>query len=316
MTETHILHEFSFPLDVSDVQYIKLGKNNCWADNAISEGKLVFGDPHVSHDLALKHDWNGVAEMYRTPGKTKGAVTRATRELKDFYTKDERCLWVTFVGDRLYWAFAESSVHFDAGQDPPRYRKTIGGWRDYDAKGNILVKYATSTAITMTAATHNTICAPDGADHLLRRINAQPNADSLEAERLENELAVVVARLVASLSDDEFEILAARVAEAAGWRIESAIGGRQADIDFTARIPALNLMGYFQVKTKADNAQVAAFVAKFAKSDPLPRLIFITHSRDRLQLPAIPNFEFWAGKALARRAIGAGLLPWIKSRAT
>lgn len=311
--ETHKIH-IDFPLCPREIRHIKLGAGNCWAEHAIARNEIVFGDAHIPHDLAEACDWDAVWKLYRENDASDGVATSHTRELKDFYTLGSDCLWITFLGNRLYWGFADPEVRFAAQAEPPRARTIIGGWRSTDASNAPLDTFSMSSAITCTRGAQATITRPSGAQHCLNRINAIANPDVERAKQQELELAQTTLRLIRSLDQNDLEILAARIAEADGWRIESSVGGSQAIVDIVAHQPAINIAGYFQVKARATRSVVDAFVRALPHEPSSSRLIFVTLDVVKIDQPC-SNLEIWAGSDLALRALRAGLLPWIIRRA-
>ncbi|RYY95460.1 MAG: hypothetical protein EON61_22500 [Alphaproteobacteria bacterium] len=235
-------------------------------------------------------------------------------ELKDFYTLGSECLWVTFHRGRLYWAIATPEISFDKNAEPPRRRRTSGGWISTDVSGKPLDHFTLSSAITQTRMARGTICQPQAWRKYISLIRSEPNP-LIDRARIEQaQLTSTLAQLIETLDQHDFEVLAQRVAESLGWRIETGIGGVQPDIDFAATLPALGLKGYFQVKTRSTQTQLEAFVASMpAASDA--RIVFVTHKRGHLQAGANPNLEIWAGEDLAQKAINAGLMAWMLERA-
>lgn len=310
---THKIHP-DFPLQPREIRHIKLGAGNCWAETAIARNEIVFGDAHIPHDLAAAGHWDEVRRHYRRRDANDGAAANHTRELKDFYTLGSDCLWVTFVGPRLYWGFAEPEVRFDPSGEPPRVRKIVGKWRHEDAEGQELNTFRLSSAITCTRGSQATISTPSGAKLCLAKINAEVSKDVATAKAQELELAATALRMIRTLDQSDLEILVARMAEADGWRIESAVGGSQPIVDFIARQPAADLEGYFQVKARASRKEVEAFISSARRDPKMARLIFATHDDLSFDRQAHPELEIWAGIDLALRALRVGLLPWIMRR--
>lgn len=314
MSETYRMHTTPQIGPDTIVRRLKLGKGNKWAAAAIEAGELVFGDPCISHEAAMAKNWDAIWNAYRATTTKDGVATNWTRELVDFYTLGEECLWVTFYGGLLYWAFAAPGVSFNAALDPPRRRKTVDGWHCTDLKGEKINSFALSSAITQTATAQTTICEPSGWKLYLALIRGEANPLVAIARQQEAALAETATGLIETLHQTDLEILAQRIAEAMGWRIQSAIGGKQAGVDFIARLPALDLAGYFQVKATASQAGLDDFLEAVSGVADKARCIFVTHNLGRLKVKDRTKVEIWAGQDLALKALRAGLLPWIIER--
>jgi hypothetical protein len=48
-------------------------------------------------------------QSFLASGKTRGTATRFTNETRRFFDDDGKILWITFVGERLYWGLLTSS---------------------------------------------------------------------------------------------------------------------------------------------------------------------------------------------------------------
>lgn len=95
-----------------DIRSIKLGRKNTWAHLAWHTQTLRLGFREIPHDLALQRRWDEIEGGLRNNNKfkTKGALTQAMNQVREFYELSERTLWLTFVGDELWWCFADTQV--------------------------------------------------------------------------------------------------------------------------------------------------------------------------------------------------------------
>ena len=102
------------------------------AASCLEESRIVLSHKEIPHELANVGDWDAVRTILESDGsRSKAIVTSIIRELQEFYTLGSDCLWVTFGGGKLWWAFAEPDVMpviGDADRNGARYRRVIGHW--------------------------------------------------------------------------------------------------------------------------------------------------------------------------------------------
>ena len=168
--------------------------------------------------------WDKLAASFAAEGRDKSTATRFTNELRLFFEDDGSTLWVTFVGERLYWAFA--------GSDPPEqssdldgvFRTVRGGWRWTDVNGESLTKDRLSGALTKLAAYRGTSCGVDQADYVIRRINGQKIPEVERALAASAEMTESVLGLMRLLEPRDFELLVDLVFTSSGWRRVGVVG--------------------------------------------------------------------------------------------
>ena len=309
MTETHKQHD----LKPAQVRYIKLGAGNAWADEAIANGTLLFGDRDLAFEAASEGNWDEVRTHWQKKGANAGTVTASTRELREFCELGQDCLWITFHKGRLWWAFAKPGVFRPDGDDLQIgfARKVVNGWSSANIHGAPLYEADLSTSLTKTRAYRRTVCSVPAEAYLLRRINGVVDPSIADLENIEAQLADIVSRLITELNDTDFEILISLIAERLGWVRRSALGGPQADIDFAADIPALGVRGYFQVKSAANKAVFDQFLKTIPDPGPTRRAIFACHTYSGVS-PAGEGIELWDGPTIAGKTVALGLSGWVK----
>jgi hypothetical protein len=86
----------------TDIRYIKLGDKDRWANVCFSQGEIHFGHDSIPHEVCLAGDWDKVFDLYVKAGRTVGKARDFTREIKDFYTLDSDCMWITFSRGYLW----------------------------------------------------------------------------------------------------------------------------------------------------------------------------------------------------------------------
>lgn len=302
------------PLDPQEVRYIKLGSGASWATEAIEKGILPFGYRAIPHNLCVARQWDKIRPML---GESKGTATHSIQELKAFYELGADSLWITFANQRLYWCFAEPKVHWlGEASEPPRYRMTIGGWKNTDVSGKPILVDGLSTKLTQVGNYRRTICAVSARDYLLRRLNCIENPHTLDLREGQSKLLEAAASMIGELHWADFEVLTDLIFSRLGWQRLGLLGGLQADIDLSLRQPASGEKAFVQVKSKASQRVFDDSLATFKKSG-FDRMFFVCHSAEgELKPPPLPNVHLWTGRSLAATAHAAGLIDWLveKSR--
>jgi len=302
----------------SAVRYIKLGKGGAWGRAALAEAIVPCGFREVAHEPCRTGDWAEVGRQLAASGRTPSGVSQGVRELSDFYHLDDRCLWVTFADGHLWWTFAEADVHAAAapGPDQPvRYRRCIGGWQRTSLTGEALSVRSLSSALTRVAGYRMTICAVEREDYLLRRIRGEEEPLLAEARHLRRALVDVAGRLIAALDWRDFEIMTELIFTRAGWQRQSALGVGEVDSDLLLDQPTTGETAWVQVKSRASQAVLDDYVARFRADGTAHRFYFVCHSPSRaLTLPPEPNLHLWSEGELAQRALASGLLDWLIER--
>src|ERR1700686_2136689 len=111
--------------------YIKLGRENRWAQLAFDSGTVRFGFGDVSHQQALAaaeaKDFRTIKEFYNKSGVTPGTATRYSNEIREFYTAAADVHWITFANRRMWWYFANALASACARlrADVDRYSFTV-----------------------------------------------------------------------------------------------------------------------------------------------------------------------------------------------
>jgi len=302
----------------SAVRYIKLGKGGAWARDAIAEGIVPFGFREIAHDPCRDGDWPEAARQLAAAGRSPSGVSQGLRELRDFYQLDEQALWVTFADGHLWWTFAEAEVIdvTDPVPDgPSRYRQCIGGWRRTSLTGEALAIRSLSSALTRVAGYRMTICAVEREGYLLRRIRGEEEPLLVEARQARQALVDIATRMIAALDWRDFEIMTDLIFTRAGWQRHSALGLGEVDSDLLLDQPTTGETAWVQIKSRASQAVLDDYVARFRADGTAARFYFVCHSPDgALALPAERNFHLWSGGELAERALASGLLDWLIER--
>jgi hypothetical protein len=103
------------------IRYIKLGRNGSWERASLDNGELHFGFQDAPHELSLTGNFDGIRQHLIEKGRDPRSATRDAREICEFYSLDEECLWITFAREHMWWAFATPAV---LRWESPPFRKT------------------------------------------------------------------------------------------------------------------------------------------------------------------------------------------------
>lgn len=304
------------PLAPAEVRYIKLGRGGMWEDLSLSRGEIHFGWHSVPHELALTLDKASIRASRLAAGRKPGNASQDTREILNFHRMGADCLWVTFAQGYLWWAYAESKVHWLGGepeQHGARMRKTIGGWRNTDINGKVLHQNLLSSKITKTATYRRTVCEMAEKDYLLRRLNGieEPIVERANAARAE--LVTTTAEGVSVLHWRDFETLVDLMFSRTGWVRTSALGGTQKSVDLILEQPTTGERAMVQVKSAANQATLNEYIDLFEEAGTFDRLFFISHERTKKISPPDDDkrINVWTGEALASKVVQLGLHDWV-----
>jgi hypothetical protein len=306
------------PINPKEVRYIKLGRGGIWVEPSFERNELHFGYRTVSHELCQRGDWDAVVRSFTEDGRSLGKAKDSTREIRDFYTLGPDCLWITFAGRHLHWAFAEREVIWlglaEDGQGA-RMRKTVDGWHKVNINGDPLRFDSLSTRLTQVAAYRQTVCSVRESDYLLRRINGVEEPVVARAREARSAIAVVANEMIAGLHWADFETLVDLIFARAGWQRVSRVGGTQADTDLVLEQPTTGEIAFVQVKSKAGQGVLDDYIGRFRRNERYDRMFFVCHSpKGTLWVEDTAGIHIWVGDALADAAVKAGLFDWLTER--
>jgi hypothetical protein len=166
----------------ADVRYIKLGEGGSWERECLDQSIIRFGFGSANKDrfpLCRAGKWDELTKSFIKERKTKGTATRFTNETRLFFEDDGSTLWITFVGERLWWGRLTSAPPERHADERGVWRSVAGGWKSTDLKHEELTKERLSGALTKLAAYRGTTCRVDVRDYVVRRING------LKSEKVE-----------------------------------------------------------------------------------------------------------------------------------
>lgn len=230
--------------------------------------------------------------------------------MKIFFEDDGSILWITFVGERLYWGFADAesppiaSSDFDGAIRPIR-----GGWRCADIQGEPLTKDRLSGALTKLAAYRGTSCdLKDVREYVVRRINGEKIPQVERAIAAADVVKSSALELMRLLEPRDFETLVDLVFTASGWRRLGAVGGTEKTRDLDLILPSTDERAFVQVKSRTTSDELANYVAKI-QDGPYDRMFYVYHSGEANTHD--DRVTVIGPKRLSEMVVDAGLVSWL-----
>lgn len=306
------------PISASAALFIKLGEGGRWAAECFREGTLRFGYREIQHQVCANQDWAEVQRETLKFAKDRGAATRHTKQIRQFYETPATTLWITFHSDRLWWCF--SAVNVELRQDNEKERKVIGCWHDTDINGVHLVKGRLSGKLLTVQGFQGTICSVSDLDYLLHKINATVQPHVVAAQTAFENLVAALIPIVKKLHWKDFETLIDLIFRQSGWQRVGVAGGTEKDIDLDLISPVTQERIAVQVKSTANGDTYRAYRDKYADMRGFSRFYFATHSPaiDLVKEAAAADdssFLFWGPEEITQLAVRNGLTGWLIDKA-
>ena len=87
----------------SSVRYIKLSLANAWAEECLRDGIIRFGFTANEERFALcqSRNWEELRHSFEREGSS--GITKYINETRCLFEDTGNTLWITFVGELLYW---------------------------------------------------------------------------------------------------------------------------------------------------------------------------------------------------------------------
>jgi hypothetical protein len=296
------------------VRYIKLGEGGAWENDCIDRSLLRFGYESGHPDtLTWAHEgrWEDLKASWREE-RSAGTATRFTNETRLFFEAGPNDLWITFVGERLYWGFLESDTPQPAGNDHSTVRRVRDGWRCSDRDGKELLKSNLPGSITNLAAYRGASCSVKAEAHVVRRINAELSSEVKLAESTRSALIESLVPLIRRLGPKDFEVLVELIFGASGWRRIAATGGTRKLLDLDLELPSTGERAFVQVKAQTNQVEFDSYADK--RGDGVfSRMFYAFHSGTVTNDD--PAITLIGAVKLARMTLDAGLTDWVIRKA-
>ncbi len=294
------------------VRYIKLGEGGGWETECIRKGIIRFGFDSASAErfpLCRAGKWDQLTQSFLAAGRTKGTATRSTNETRLFFEDDGTTLWITFVGERLYWGMLTPTPPERHSDGVGVWRTVAGRWRWHDVNGEQLTKERLSGALTKLGAYRGTSCDVDVADYVIRRINGGKTPEVERAVTAVKNVTQSMQDLMKLLRERDFELLVELVFSHSGWRRLGIVGKTQKTLDLDLELPSTGERAFVQVKSDTTSAQLAEYVNRLEEAGPYDRMFYVFHSGeadtddDRVSVIG--------PEQLAKMIVDAGLVNWL-----
>ncbi|MBI4480149.1 MAG: hypothetical protein HY651_09020 [Acidobacteria bacterium] len=263
------------------VRYIKLGEGGKWEKECLKKEIIRFGFGSSNSDrfpLCRAGQWKDLKKSFLVAGKTKGTATRFTNETRRFFEDDGSMLWLTFMGDILYWGRLAPHPPMPHSDGDGVWRTVEGGWCCTDLNGEQLKKERLSGALTKLAAYRGTSCGVEAKKYLIRRINGEKTPEIERAVLALGELKHSALDLMRLLGPQDFETLVDLVFSTSGWRRQGIIGKTQKTLDLDLFLPSTGERAFVQVKSKTTSSQLAEYIGKFEELGSFDRMFYVYHS--------------------------------------
>ncbi|MCY1075795.1 restriction endonuclease [Archangium lansingense] len=295
---------------VSSVRYIKLGKAGGWEAECLKLGIVRYGfNSRASKMIALSKSgkWSELTQAFLAAGLEKGVATRFTNESRHFFEDDGSTLWITFMGQTLYWGFVTREPPFLHEDGNGVWRRLRGGWKCTDIKSERLTKDVLSGALTQLASYRGTSCQVRASEYVIKRLKGIKTPEVEQALAAREAMRRAIVPLLRLLGPKDFELLVELVFGASGYRRVGVVGGVQKTIDLDLELPVTGERAFVQIKSKTSQAELARYVEQI--EDHYDQMFFVFHTgavtTDDARVRVIGPDD------LARLVVDAGLSDWL-----
>lgn len=306
-------------IDFATARYIKLGQGGCWNDVSLDNSEIHFGYGTTSHQIASKGNFEAIREEQLKFRNVAASATSDAREIFEFYTLGEDCIWITFARSHLWWTFAGSEIVWLGGDkngaDLPAHgqrKRKCQPWSKVDVEGAPLTVQSISSALTKLSAYRRTICQlGEAEDYFRRRLNCQPHPVVADAKATQQSLTQAIENLIGLLHQDDFETLVDLIFTRSGWSRISSLGGTQEFIDLAIEQPVTGERAAVQVKSNADPAALRAYVDRFDQAQVFSRLFFVCNGELNDSIINRPDLHIWDRAKISALVQRHGLIDWL-----
>lgn len=308
------------------VRYIKNGPGGRWWPAAKGKGQLHCGWREVPKGTLEAGDLAAAKEIieryFEQHGGAKGVATRDFEALKHLLVHPSQHIWMTFAERRLWWCTVKDGVEAEPDGSPEAsdhghfWLTCERPWSDRALDGRVLDISDIPGTITATAGFRATVCKPNYPEAVLRLIRGEVDPAVATTRAARQAFTETVSTLVGALHDKDFELLVDLILARAGWARIARLGGNGADIDVEVQNQAANEIAFVQVKSRADQATLDDYVARFQdQRERYARMIFAYHRQHGpLTAPEGQPIQLWNGRKLAELVVSLGLSDWLEKR--
>jgi hypothetical protein len=263
----------------------------------------------------MRQDWNKIRGDLLQQGRTKGKATEIANEIRYFYESDEETLWVTFFGNRMWWAFAKGkAIRLEDGS---KTRPVCGRWQSVDIQGCPLTLDRISGKFLQVRRFQGTICSVD-LEYAKNKINGIIPEIVMQAQAALRTLQNRLIPLIQSLTWKDFELFVDLIFTNAGWQRISVLGKTQKTLDLDLRAPVTGEKAMVQVKSASNRNEFLKYLKEFNQAEDFTRLFYVVHSpaKDLISEEKSARTTILTAEDLSRMAICAGLADWLMDKNT
>jgi len=303
-------------INPSKAFFIKLGPRGLWEIDCLQTKQTIrLGFNETDHAACMRGDWEKICHGLLAEGRTKNKATEITNEIRHFYESDKNTLWVTFFGNRMWWAFAELGV--TRLPDGSKTRAIDGTWRSTDILGAPLSLERISGRFLQVSRFAGTICSVD-IKYATNKINGHKPSIVSEAESSLDSLEQRLVPLIQSLTWNDFELLVDLIFSNAGWQRISVLGKSQKTLDLDLKLPVTGERAMVQVKSASNRTEYLQYHKEFTEAQDFSHFFFVVHSPspDLDTVHNLPNSTVLCATKLARMVVSAGLTRWLLEKNT
>ncbi len=304
-------------ISAENVLFIKLGRGGDFEEKCIEEKTLKLGYSEVDHELCKKGDWKKVQKIFLEKKCSLSVATNHMNQIKQFYTADEKTLWITFHANNLWWCFSKPEITICS--DGTKTRPVIGEWYNKDINGKPLSFDRLSGKLLKTQGYRGTICKVEAKDYLINKINGTPSKKLEGAMGSISDLEKTLKDLIGELSWQDFEILIDLIFRNGGWQRSSTLGDQLKTIDLDLMASLTGDKIAVQVKSSSTKKEFEQYIKKFKEFEGYRHFYYFVHQpendlRNYTEIPEIKDdvtvhlvFE----EKISKMVISSGLIDWI-----
>jgi len=306
----------------SQVRYIKLGEGGKWERECLAKRVIRYGfgsETPERFPWCQEGEWAKLTDSFFQEGLRQGVATRFSNETQVFFEDDGATLWITFIGERLWWGQLEPCRGDPRKAAQPHadgdgvWRPVLDGWRSTDFNGDSLTKDRLSGALTKLALFRGTSCNVDVADYVIRRINGEKVPEVERGIAAAEEMKAAVQGMMTLLVPHDFETLVDLVFSTTGWRRQGIVGKTQKALDLDILLPSTGERAFAQIKSRTNQAQLNSYIAEIDDLGPYDRMFFVYHSvRPKGDVHTDDERVTLIGpEKLSEMVLDAGLVNWL-----
>lgn len=313
----------------SKVWFIKLGKRGSGTDEyCINNGFLYIGfssnDP-TFFEVARRRDWGRYAELLRKYEESRpisdraqiSNATKAANQVKAVFEADESTLWITFYGGYLWHGSIRNGA--SPSQDE-RHRgclfPLVSGWKNCDAKGNLLKIENLAGSLTKVQGYRSTCCQLKSprVEYLERRLNGNFPKYINEIDVARSMMVKAVGDAIRTLQPKDFELLVEILFSRSLRRIGRA-GGSLNFVDITFEDPIYpDRRIAVQVKSATSSEEVEQYLSE-ADVDSYSQFYIVYHTLYReLRGFESDRLTLIDCNRLSNLVVDSGLTHWLKEK--